>query len=56
MLERTAFSFLYDYKCTFLEVISIGNSMASSAIWKKHARVSFSKTIEIARVRRTSAI
>ncbi len=29
--------------------------MVSSAIWKKHARVSFSKTIEIARVRRTSA-
>ncbi len=25
--------------------------MVSSAIWKKHARVSFSKTIEIARVR-----
>ncbi len=36
--------------------ICIGNSMVSSAIWKKHARVSFSKTIEIARVRRTSAI
>ena len=26
--------------------------MVSSAIWKKHARVSFSKTIKIARVRR----
>ncbi len=25
--------------------------MVSSAIWKKHAQVSFSKTIEIARVR-----
>ncbi len=36
--------------------ISISNSMVSSAIWKKHARVSFSKTIKIARVRRTSAI
>ena len=24
--------------------ISIGNSMVSSAIWEKHARVSFSKT------------
>ncbi len=30
--------------------------MVSSAIWKKHARVSFSTTIEIARVRRKSAI
>ncbi len=29
-------------------LICIGNSMVSSAIWKKHARVSFSKTIEIA--------
>ena len=29
--------------------------MVSSAIWKKHARASFSKTIKIARVRRTSA-
>ena len=29
--------------------ISIGNSMVSSAIWKKHARVSFSKTIKIAK-------
>ena len=28
--------------------------MVSSAIWKTHARVSFSKTIKIARVRRTS--
>ena len=28
-------------------MISIGNSTVSSAIWKKHARVSFSKTIEI---------
>ena len=27
--------------------ISIGNSMVLSAIWKKYARVSFSKTIEI---------
>ncbi len=36
--------------------ISIGNSMVWSAIWKKHAQVSFSKTIKIARVRRTSAI
>ena len=30
--------------------------MVSSAIWEKHARVSFSKTYKIARVRRTSAI
>ncbi len=31
--------------------ICIGNnSIVSSAIWKKHARVSFSKTIKIARV------
>ena len=29
----------------------ISNSMVSSVIWKKHARVSFSKTIIIARVR-----
>ncbi len=29
-------------------IISIGNSMVSSAIWKKHARVRFSKTIKIA--------
>ena len=41
---------------TIYIVICIGNSMVSRAIWKKHARVSFSKTIEIARVRRTSAI
>ena len=34
----------------------LGNSMVSSAIWEKHARVSFSKTYKIARVRRTSAI
>ena len=26
--------------------ISMGNSMVSKAIWEKHARVSFSKTIE----------
>ena len=32
-----------------MNTISIGNSMVSSAIWKKHARVSFSKTIEIRR-------
>ena len=39
--------------------ICIGNnSMVSSAIWEKnmHWRVSFSETIKIARVRRTSAI
>ena len=30
--------------------------MVSSAIWEKHARVSFSKTYKIARVRRTSSI
>ncbi len=28
--------------------------MVSSAIWEKHARVSFSKTFKIARDRRTS--
>ncbi len=38
------------------QLICIGNSMVSSAIWKKHARVSFSKTIKIARVQRMSAI
>ncbi len=27
-------------------IICIGNSMVSRAIWKKHARVSFSKTIK----------
>ena len=31
-----------------IKTSSIGNSMVSSAIWKKHARVSFSKTIKIA--------
>ena len=36
--------------------ISIGRRMVSSAIWIKHARVSFSKSIKIARVQRTSAI
>ncbi len=36
--------------------VCVGNSMVSSAIWKKHARVSFSKTIKIARVQRTSEI
>ena len=41
--------------CTYW-TISIGNSMVSSAIWEKHALVSFSKTYKIARVRRTSAI
>jgi hypothetical protein len=35
---------------------NIGNRMVCHAIWEKHARVSFSKTIKIARVRRTSAI
>ena len=34
------------------DAIGIGNSMVSSAVWKKHARVSFSKRIEIARVGR----
>ena len=42
--------------CLNYKTICIGNSMVSSAIWKTHARVSFSETIEIARVRRTSAI
>ena len=36
--------------------IRIGNSMVSTAVWKKHARVSFSKIIKIAPFRRTSAI
>ena len=36
------------------EDIYICNSMVQSAIWKKHARVSFSKTIKTAHVRRTS--
>ena len=36
--------------------IFIGNSMFSSTIWEKHARVSFSKTIKIARVRSWNAI
>ena len=34
---------LYDNDKTVF--VCIGNSMVSSAIWKKHARVSFSKTI-----------
>ena len=35
----------------FDSIISIGNSMISSAIWKKkHARVSFSKTSNKGRV------
>ncbi len=29
----------------FWETICIGNSMVSSAIWKKHARVSFSSVV-----------
>ena len=37
-------------------MISIGNSLVSSPIWEKHARVSFSKMFNIARVRRTSAV
>ena len=36
--------------------ISIGNHMISSAIWDKLARVNFSKTNQIARARRASAI
>jgi hypothetical protein len=32
------------------------NMIVSNAIWIKHARVSFSKSIKIARARRTSAI
>ena len=34
-------------KWEILIVLCIGNSMVSSAIWKKHARVSFSKTIKM---------
>ena len=34
----------------------IGNHMISSAIWDKSARVNFSKTNQIARARRASAI
>ena len=47
---------LADLAVSALKLISIGNSMVSSAIWEKHARVSFSKTYKIARVRRMSAI
>ncbi len=49
---------IYDIDPIFRKLlpVCIGNSMVSSAIWKRHARVSFSKTIKIARVRRTSAI
>ena len=46
----------YIYEMTCSLVICIGKSMVSSAIWKKHARVSFSNSIKIARVRRTSSI
>ena len=31
-------------------MLSIGNGKISSAVWIKHARVSFSKSIKIARV------
>ena len=37
-----------------LEFFMLLYNMVSSAIWKKHARVSFSKKTKIARVRRTS--
>ena len=37
-------------------IVSIGNHMISSAIWDKLARVNFSKTNQIARARRASAI
>ena len=47
---------LYIFWYNICTSISIGNSIVSSAIWKKHARVSFSKTTKTARVRRTSAI
>ena len=40
---------------SFDRAFSIGNNMVSSAIWEKHARVSFSKMYKIARVHRTSA-
>ena len=40
----------------FIDNYSIGNSTVSSAIWERHARVSFSKMYKIAQVRRTSAI
>jgi hypothetical protein len=39
-----------------LFTVCIGNGMVSSALWIKHARMSFQKTIKIARVRRTNAI
>ena len=37
-------------------LVCIGNHMISSAIWDKSARVNFSKTNQIARARRASAI
>ena len=39
-----------------LRVLSIGNHMFSSAIWDKSARVNFSKTNQITRASRASAI
>jgi hypothetical protein len=40
----------------YIGYICISNSMVSGASWEKHAWVRFSKTIKIARVRRTSTI
>ena len=37
-------------------IVSIGNHRISSAIWDQLARVNFSKTNQIARARRASAI
>ena len=58
-INQSAFRIINCYIIKFNKkrcAVSIGNSMVSSAIWEKHARVSFSKTYKIARVRRTSSI
>ena len=45
-MTNYGFSLAYKYGESLLVCIdSIGNNMVSSAIWEKHARVSFSKTI-----------
>ena len=43
----------FNDSCSLL--VPIRNRMVSSAIWTEHARVSFSNTIKIAQVQRTSA-
>ena len=37
-------------------MVSISNRMVLGAIWIKHTRVGFSKSVKVARVRMTSAI